>query len=208
LPVWLGFAYSNITDNTISGFLDQVAGEFPVPNEFSAFPGGGANGSSNYAIGYSAEFIDGFEAVINLPARTQPKSVKVSNTTFTALVIQNGNQFPGGSTRPFTSDDFFRLTIVGLNEREETVGTVEFFLAENGQVVNTWEQVDLTGLSGATRLAFSLFSSDNDPEFGPNTPTYFALDDLELETVPESGFVLGLLAVSGLGLMSNRRKSN
>lgn len=208
LPVWLGWSYSNITDNTIEGSLAQVASEFPVPNEFSAFPGIGADGSSNYGIGYSAEFVDGFEAIINLPEGTRPVSARVSNTTFTALVIQNGNDFPGGFTKPFGEDDFFKLTILGLDGEGNTVGTTDFFLAENGEVVDTWELVDLSGLSGATQLAFSLSSSDNDPEFGPNTPTYFALDDLVVEAIPEPTTLLGLLLVGAVGAGSLSRKKS
>jgi hypothetical protein len=206
LPVWLGWSYSNITDNTIEGSLSQVAGEFPVPNEFSAFPGSGADGSSNYGIAYSAEFIDGFDVTIDLPEGTRPVSAQVTNTTFTALVMQNGNTFPGGSTQPFDEDDFFKLSIFGLDNSGEVIGTTDFFLAENGEVVDTWEFVDLSGLTGATQLAFSLSSSDNDPEFGPNTPTYFALDNLVVKPIPEPATVISLILASTMGGLILKKK--
>lgn len=39
---WFGWSYSNTTDTTTPGFT----------NQYSAYPGEGFNGSSNYAVGY------------------------------------------------------------------------------------------------------------------------------------------------------------
>jgi Ca2+-binding RTX toxin-like protein len=179
-PVWYGWSYSNITDNTVQPPLDfELGAEFPIPNEFSAAPGGGANGSSNYGIAYGFT-PPGDQVIIDLPAGTQPLSARISNTAFTATVIENGNNF----ANPFTDDDFFKVTIKGIDDSEQVIGSVEFLIAENGEIVNEWEFVDLTRLAGASQLSFTLDSSDlnENPEFGFNTPAYFALDDLVLSS--------------------------
>ncbi|BAZ50560.1 DUF4465 domain-containing protein [Nostoc ellipsosporum NOK] len=117
----------------------------------------------------------------------------------------NGDQFAkkfGGVSG--NDPDFFRLTITGLDAANATVGNVDFYLADyrfsdNSQdyIVDQWELVDLSSLTGATKLSFSLTSSDNS-RFGPNTPLYFALDNLILNdpnatAIPESSLGVGLL---------------
>ncbi|NEP06841.1 MAG: DUF4465 domain-containing protein [Okeania sp. SIO2G4] len=106
--------------------------------------------------------------------------------------------------------DFFLLTINGLDDSSTLVGSVEFYLADyrfadNSQdfIVGDWSLVDLSPLNAATKLSFALASSDNDPQFGLNTPPYFALDNLILhKSVPESASNLGLLVFGAVGVGS------
>ena len=51
--------------------------------------------------------------------------------------------------------------------------------ADNSQdfIIDQWTTVDVSSLVDATELSFSLATTDEGP-FGPNTPLYFALDDL------------------------------
>jgi len=69
-------------------------------------------------------------------------------------------------------------------------------LAKNGSILNTWQSVDLSSLSAAKTLTFSLTSSDNGA-YGMNTPAYFAMDNLTLSAVPEPS-TLALLCVAGI----------
>ncbi|NET62290.1 MAG: DUF4465 domain-containing protein, partial [Symploca sp. SIO2E6] len=126
------------------------------------------------------------------------------NTTYAALSMLNGDQFAKKFGGPSGNDpDFFLLTITGLDDSNAVVSTVDFYLADyrfadNSQdyILDTWELLDLSSLTGATRLSFAVTSSDIGP-FGLNTPAYFALDDLTLEPkvpVPDSSSILGLLA--------------
>ncbi|MEM9177023.1 MAG: DUF4465 domain-containing protein, partial [Myxococcota bacterium] len=90
-----------------------------------------------------------------------------------------------------------------------STGTVEFLLAdytapgtEDDYIVTDWTFVDLSSLGVVSRLAFSFESSDVGA-FGINTPTYFAIDNLQ--TVPEPG--TALLLLGGLaGLAAHRRR--
>jgi Ca2+-binding RTX toxin-like protein len=179
---WSGWSYSNTTDTTTPGFI----------NQYSAFPGSGFGGSSNYGVAFN--FNPG-DAVIDLPDGYSLDSVRITNTTYSALSIFNGDQFAkkfGGVTG--NDPDFLLLKINGLDASNNLVNTVDFYLADyrfsdnsKDYVVNDWESIDLSSLQGAEKLSFTLVSSDNDPIFGLNTPAYFALDDLTLVNTESYG---------------------
>ena len=209
--VWEGWSYSNVTNVATPGF----------GNQYSAYhlPGGGGDQSGQYAVAFTdAPGI----ARIELPPGAVPESAGITNTTFAALSMLNGDSFAkkfGGATG--NDPDFFKLTITGLDALETPVGSVDFYLADyrfgNNAldfVVDEWTTVDLTSLAGATTLSFGLESSDVGP-FGTNTPAYLALDNLTWTTaaVPEAGSLilagLGGLILAGhvLAIRSRRRRS-
>ncbi|NET62291.1 MAG: DUF4465 domain-containing protein [Symploca sp. SIO2E6] len=173
---WSGWSYSNTTDTTTPGFT----------NQYSAFTGSGFNGSSNYGIAFT--FSPG-DAYIDVPTGFSVNSARITNTTYAALSMLNGDQFAKKFGGPSGNDpDFFLLTITGLDDSNAVVGTVDFYLADyrfadNSQdyILDTWELLDLSSLTDATRLSFALTSSDVG-SFGMNTPAYFALDDLTLDS--------------------------
>lgn len=195
---WSGWSYSNTTNTTTPGFT----------NQYSAYTGGGFNGSSNYGVAFT--FSPG-DAYIDLPTGFNAQSAQITNTTYAALSILNGDQFAkkfGGVSG--NDPDFFQLTITGLDEQGTAIDNVNFYLADyrfsdNSQdyLVDTWKTVDLSSLKQATRLSFAVTSSDIG-QFGLNTPAYFALDDLVLSpshpiSVPEYSSVLSLLTFSAFG---------
>ena len=176
---WSGWSYSNTTDTTTPGFT----------NQYSAITGGGFDGpNSNYGVAFT--FNPG-DAYINLPTGKTPKSIRITNTTYAVQSMLNGDQFAkkfGGVSG--NDPDFFLLTITGLNNANQVIGTVNFYLADyrftdNSQdyILTQWQRINLSGLSGATKLSFMLTSSDNGP-YGMNTPAYFAADYLEVVPLP------------------------
>lgn len=202
---WAGWAYSNRTDIITPGF----------GNQYSAFATTGPlPGSSIYGVAYTGDPIDfeGYDfSFINLPAGMGPESVFLTNTTYAALAMRDGDPFSkrfGGDSG--NDPDFFRLVITGFgaaNKQGTTVGEVEFFLADYrfvdnalDTIIDEWTRVDLSSLAGARSLGFSLSSTDNGP-FGMNTPAYFALDNLSV--VPEPGSCVLLLL--GIGVIAGRR---
>lgn len=176
---WNGFVYSNSTDVTTAGST----------NDFSAYTGNGANGSANYAVFNNGSIDFGSEKVLS--------SIKITNTTYAALSMLNGDAYGKqfGSPNNAAGDpdgtngaDWFRLYIIGKDAQSNTTDTVEFYLADyrfanNTQdyIINTWETVDLSPLGEVQFLEFELASSDVG-QFGMNTPAYFAFDNLTYET--------------------------
>lgn len=216
---WSGFGYSNTTDTSTPGF----------GNQYSAFAGGGAHGSRTYAVG--AGYVDvedlgalGEEDLANLPSLSLPMGTYVTrawvtNTTYVALSLRDGDSFAkkfGGDSGE--DPDWFKITAFGY----DAAGTLlpeqaEFYLAdyrasESGEdfIVKDWTQWDLSALKAAQRIYFNFSSSDRGA-WGMNTPALFALDDLQFGVVPEppSGWLLAiglLVTVPPLVRFQRRRR--
>lgn len=198
------------TDWVYSNRTDTTTGDYS--NQHSAITGGGAEGSAQYAI---ANF--GAPSITFASAVTV-QGAYVTNTTFTALAMLDGDAFGfskkfGGSSGD--DPDYLRLTIMGKDGNGVTTGSVYFMLADYqtddhslDYVVTDWRWVDLTALGSSVRsLQFALASSDTGA-FGINTPAYFALDNLTVTAVPEPEQAALLLAGLALvGAIARRRRA-
>ena len=176
---WAGWAYSNTTDVTTRGYL----------NQYSSFTGGGSVNSETYLVGNA---YPGFVVprITRDPANTgRFSSLDITNTTYAALSMYEGDSFGakkfGGESG--NDPDFFALTIEGIDANDVSIGTVEFLLADftfddqdEDYILDGWTTVDLSSIGDATALTFSLLSSDIGAH-GMNTPAYFALDNVKFE---------------------------
>jgi hypothetical protein len=218
-----GFAYSNTTDSTNGSFS----------NQYSAYPGTGAGpGADNYGVAFGHQDLvaNDFDPVpfdpnnaaemyqlpnIAIPSGFKLQSMQVTNTTYTALTMKNGDGFGfskvfGGATG--NDADYLLLTAYGTDASGTVLGSAEFYLADYrfadnslDYIVNTWVAWDLSSLGNASRVYFNLASSDVG-QFGMNTPGYFAVDNLQIVAVPEpSSFVLMLAAIAGAFLLRRQR---
>lgn len=186
---WSGFTYSNSTDNATAGYS----------NDYSAYPGSGYAGSSNYAVAYS----DG--AQVNF-ASTVLSGAYFANTTYAYLAMANGddgNQTPFVKG-PFGEGDFFEITVDGLNASGEVSSSVSFLLADGANVIEDWLWVDLSGLGAVSGLQFSFASSDNG-DWGVNTPTYFAIDNITAVPLPAGVWLFGSALLSLIGLRQRQQ---
>ena len=158
-----GWAYSNMTDSTTSGFT----------NQYSAKPGGGHPiGGANYAIGKPNSTI-----VFNNPIGL---SINITNSTYAANSMRDGDAF----AKKFTNadQDYFKLHIYGYSNGSIADST-EFYLADFTHadstldyIVTDWQYVEL--LPGPyDSVSFDLSSSDVGA-FGMNTPAYFCIDNV------------------------------
>ena len=137
----------------------------------------------------------GSNAYFNLPTNTRIISVDLTNATYAALSMQNGDSFAkkfGGATG--NDPDLFSVTLRGFDNVGGTgnaIGAVnvnlsDFRFTNNSQdyILNNWLNVDLASIADARSVSLSFFSTDTGA-FGINTPTYLALDNLRISAVPE-----------------------
>jgi len=206
VPYWDGFAYSNSTDPTVPTDHGWEAYKY----WYTAAPGAGADTSDTYGIGFMG-FL-GIVPTIEIPDGKMITSAEITNTTYAYYSMFSGDGFAkkfGGLSG--NDEDYFLLTLTGKDTAGDPLGTVPFYLADfrdadslNDYVLNTWEEVDLSSLAGAKTIEFALTSTDNHPDWGMNTPAYFAIDNLTVADLPGGGgsgvpepstFVLALLAM-------------
>jgi hypothetical protein len=175
---WNGFSISNVTDNTTPGWF----------NQYSAFPGSGYDGSTNYAVFYPNGQITGQNGMVAID------SFKITNTTFSAISMRDGDAFAKQFGSPWNADstmldgtngeDFFKVWIIcesSLGQKD----SIEFFLADyrfadNTQdyIVDDWVNIDISNMGfPVNKVDFKLESSDIGA-WGMNTPAYFAIDNI------------------------------
>jgi hypothetical protein len=204
---WNGFTYSEVNDTTTADFGNQYA----VYGD-----GKDQSGSGVYAVSYvPSDWMNGYDPIpqnINFGTAVSVDGFQVNNTTYAALSMLNGDGFAkafGGTDGD--DEDWFKLTVEGFDGSSASQGVVDFYLAdyrfadnEQDYLVDDWTWVDLTALGdNVASLAFSLSSSDTG-DYGMNTPSYFALDELTYQVVPEPATLM-LMLMSGIGLVGFRR---
>lgn len=164
-----GFTYTSCTNDTLAGSsnLSAITKKGLKTNAyFTAYTGGSIYGS----LAAEISFKDG--------KAYNAKECYVTNCVSAYLAIKDHNPGPMGSVKEWTANDKFTLTITGYNDAVKTA-SVDFLLADGLNIVNTWQQVDLTTLGKVTRIQFTLSSTDEGP-WGINTPLYFCLDRLKV----------------------------
>lgn len=183
---WGNFTYSNTTDTSTAGY----------GNQYSAITGdGNGTGQDNYGIAFGAG------SYINFDTQMQVSSADITNTTYAYLSMLNGDAF----AKQFEAGDFFRLTINGLDDVGAIQSSTVFSLAEGTNILNTWATVDLSILGTVHGLSFEYSSSDVG-SFGINTPQYFAIDNINVQTVPvPAAAYLFLSALTILGVIRKKQ---
>ncbi|NNM00959.1 MAG: DUF4465 domain-containing protein, partial [Gammaproteobacteria bacterium] len=137
-----------------------------------------------YTIGSFSDFLAATPR-IDFSAPRRVLSAEITNTTYGALSILNGDGF----NAPFTDGDFLLLTITGKDAADAPVGSIEIALADyRGTVpllIDDWTGFDLSGLGPVSALEFSMTASQG------GTPTYFALDNLASVPLPGAALLFG-----------------
>lgn len=169
---WGGFTASNRTD------LSQTY----MNAQYTAATGCGYEGSAQYAVAYT----EGAQTDV-YAADGQPREVTGCYVTNNLWAYQNMLEGDNAVT-PFgglsgNDPDWFKLTATGKDMNGQTIGTLDFYLAdyrfdnhEDDYILNTWEWFDLSPLGEVATISFSLSSSKNNSG-GMITPAYFCMDD-------------------------------
>jgi len=198
---WSGWAYSNVEDASTPGFLNQYASAAGGGSDGQ----GGVDAGGNYAVGYSNTYF-------NVPSGYSLASVDLTNTTYGALSMRDGDGFAkqfGGQSGD--EPDFFQLILTGYDALDGASGSgnvldsivvdlADYRFSDNTQdyILNDWLSVDLSSIQASQSVGISFASSDSG-SFGINTPTYVALDNLTLSTTPEPSS-LAMLVAAGLSV--------
>lgn len=173
---WSGFAYSNHTDITTAEYS----------NQYSSIAGSGADLSEKYAVFFtwSSDTI-----VFNRPEKIS--NISVSNSTYAYRVMESGSDAAkkfGGEDG--TDQDWFTLTLTGIDDSGVITGIVEIYLADfryadsaNDYISNVWTDIDMEGMGFISKLVFTIGSSDVGDN-GINTPAYVCIDNIEGELLP------------------------
>jgi hypothetical protein len=175
---WNGFAISNITDYTTAGW----------GNQYASFTGSGRN-SEAYAVHYPAG-----EISLNAPGKID--SFYITNTAFSAISMRDGDDFSkqfgsiynaDGMEDGTNGEDYLRLWII-CEDQFLNKDSIEFYLADyrfgddlEDYIVDEWVKIDLTTMPIETAKVSFRFESSDMGQWGINTPTYFAIDDISYQ---------------------------
>ena len=169
---WGGFTASNRTDLSQTG-LDA---------QYTAAAGCGYDGSTQYAVAFTMGVqTDVYAADGQLHTVT---GCYVTNNLWTYQDILQGGygERPYGGTTG-NDPDWFKVTATGKNASGQTVGELDFYLAdyrfannEEDYVLDTWEWFDLSPLGDVATISFSL-SSSRGSGYNMITPAYFCMDN-------------------------------
>jgi hypothetical protein len=167
---WEGFTLSKVSQDTA--------------NVFGCVANGGLAGvGTPYVIGYYSDWIletKRFSSnIILFDQAYYPEYVYICQNSNTMEAITKG-MF---NARAFTENDTLALIISTLNSNLEEIESITYFLAVDGTKNSGWVKVPLTALNQAVGLSFRMTTTDIG-EYGANTPMYFALDGLTVNTEP------------------------
>ena len=174
---WDGFVYSREDNITTADYT----------NQYSVYDG--SNGTNKFAIYYPPFGMDEYAKFLNDSAYLI-RSIKICNSTYTALTMKNGDpsfakKFGGIAGN---DQDWFKMTVIGFNSAGDSLKSLNFYLADyrfadnsKDYIIDKWTILDLSPLGKVSKLTFRFSSSDNG-DYGMNTPAYVCLDDLKYET--------------------------
>ncbi len=166
-----GWAYSNIKNDTNGTY----------GNLYASYANTGVSNSLKYAIGQQGSIM----RIVGADAGDTVKGLYVTNGTYPALTVKNGDAFSkkfGGING--TDPDFFVLIIKAWKNGMQSNDSVSFYLADyrfennaSDYIIKDWTWVDLTSLGAADSIEFTMSSSDKG-QFGINTPLFFCVDNV------------------------------
>ncbi len=166
---WEGFTLSRVSQDTA--------------NVFGCVANGGIAGEGTpYVIGYFSDWVteaQGYSSnLILFDQEYYPDYVYICQNSNTMKAISEGGVF---NARAFTEEDTLALIISAIDGSFQEIATTVYYLAVDGEKNNGWVKVPLSVLGKTAGLSFRMTTTDMG-QFGMNTPMYFALDALTVNT--------------------------
>lgn len=167
---WEGFTLSTVSQDTA--------------NVMGCIANGGLGGvGTPYVIGYYSEWVSdtqGYSSnIVAFNEEYYPEYVYICQNSNTHKAITQG-EF---NARPFTAEDTLTLFIQALDAAMQPTTTIVYHLAIDGKRNDGWVKVPLTDLGKTSVISFHMTTTDVG-SYGANTPLYFALDGLTVNTEP------------------------
>ena len=168
---WEGFTLSRVSQDTA--------------NVFGCVANGGLAGKGTpYVIGYFSDWVtttQGYSSnIVLFDQEYYPDHVYICQNSNTMKAISEGGVF---NSRAFNENDTLALIISAIDTAFNEICSTTYYLAVDGHKNNGWVEVPLTALGKASGLSFRMTTTDIG-QFGMNTPLYFALDALTVNTQP------------------------
>lgn len=168
---WEGFTVSCVSQDTA--------------NVFGCVANGGVMGEGTpYVVGYFSDWVtqtQGYSSnIILFDQEYYTDYVYLCQNSNTMQAIVYGNVF---NARAFTEEDTLALIISGLDEELKETISITYYLAVDGWKNTEWVKIPLYELGRVAGLSFRMTTTDMG-QFGMNTPMYFALDALTVNTEP------------------------
>lgn len=164
---WSGFAVSNRND--------MVSADWT--NQYSVYNTDMASGEQ-FLLYYYDSYSEPKDILCRYVGDYTFKSVRVNVSTYTDLVVENGN----GYARAFDDGDYLKVTFTALTEDRAEGESVDFYMVDyrDGKryVADDWAYVDLSALNGALWGIRITMETTDVNEWGACTPLYVCLDDL------------------------------
>ncbi len=166
-----GATYTNKTDTSTPGV-----------QSIGAITGKGKTGNT-YLTVYANSYTPIRMTNLN-PDKYHFKGCWVTNCTYTYLAIKEGNAGTGIDAYKFTTNDWYKITVLAYNAQDVKIGEFDYYLADfrnsKSEIVNEWQWLDLGIFAQASYIEFEMSSTDNHPVFGMLTPGYFCMDAITL----------------------------
>ena len=142
---------------------------------YASFAGSGAEKSKQYLVSTN-------NSVIKLPSSIQLISMAITNSTYAALSMKNGDAF----AKKFSGKDkdFFKVWVKGYaagkvkDSLEVYLANFQYADSTQNFIQKEWKTVDLSKFVSIDSLSFKLESNDIG-QYGMNTPGYFTVDNIK-----------------------------
>lgn len=189
---WWGFTASNMADNSRKD--DYITYQFSNMNrggivlnddgtvKTDAYGAPEVSADVPYIVGYYNAYMSRRPCDLTFTdgKAYRAKGMYVNLNSYAYYNLEEGNAF----SRAFTNGDKFTLTIHGVSPdgSEKTIDVILSSYTNGDLTINrTWRYVDLTPLGIINELYFTMTSTDTGT-WGMNTPGYFCIDKLTVES--------------------------
>jgi hypothetical protein len=195
-----GWAASAVYDSATAGYT----------NLYGCAAYKGCNNSNKFAVGFWSPYGTLTMKMTDSLLGKTVKGMYICNSTYAYKSIKKGDSFEHAFTAK--NKDWFKLTIKNYFSGVLAGDSSEVYLADfryadttQNYILNNWYWIDLSVLGNTDSLIFSMSSTQNGM-YGMNTPAFFCIDNLTLNTQRDTLDVTGIknyIAANDLNVYPN-----